>query len=251
MKNILIFCLCFSSIILARNVEVSNSPLKPSNFNLPEDKQIRGRSNEKIDDLNINKFYLNIDSQKVKEVQTKDKSNKHLLDKFDNITINQKPVVKSITSQDAISIHPYFTTTILLPKGSIISFARGKRFEKILFDQNMLTVDVDNSFDRGNLVIVYSEKNQNKILNLMVKRFDKSEIKKEVLNTVYSYKNYKPLTDVEVIQAYIKEYNSFPMKKFNYLYVADVVYRIVLDNEYGNVFVNGNKYRVDNGLVHK
>ena len=251
MKKIIIISLCITSLLLARSTREDDNPLKPSNFSLTEEKKTRGRSENKLDDLNVNKFYLNIDSNKMKEVQYKDKSNKHVLDKFDNITINQKPVIKSIGSQESISIHPYFTTTILLPKGSVISFARGKRFEKILFDQNMLTVDVDNTFDRGNLVIVYSEKEQNKILNLMIKRFDKKEIKKEILNTVYSFQSLKPLSDVEVIQAYVKEYKKYPSEKFNYLYVADVVYRIVLDNDYGNVFVKGNKYRVDNGLIYK
>lgn len=251
MKKIIILSLCFTALLLARNTRSDDSPLKPSNFSLPEEQKTRNRSAKQLNDLNINKFYLNIDSNKMKEVQKRDKSNKHLLDKFDNITINQKPVIKSITSQESISIHPYFTTTILLPKGSLISFARGKMFDKILFDQNMLTIDVNNDFDRGNLVIVYSEKEQNKILNLMVKRFDKNEIKRDVLNTVYSYQNYTPLTDVEVIQTYVKEYKKYPTEKYNYLYVADVVYRIVLDNDYGNVFVKGNKYRVDNSLVYK
>lgn len=251
MKFIIIICLLSISILALENRKDSSSPLKPGNFSLPEEKPARGGSSKDLDDLNINKFYLNIDPNKMKQVQSKDKSNIHVLDKFDNITINQKPVVKSISSQESIAVHPYFTTTILLPKGSIISFARGKRFEKILYDQNMLTMDVDNDFDRGNLVVVYSEKEQNKILNLMVKRFDKNEIKSEVLNTVYSYKDLPLMSDVEVIQAYIKEYKKYPTDKYNYLYIADTVYRIVKDNDYGNVFVNGNKYRIDNGIVYK
>jgi len=251
LKKIVILCLCISYALLARNTSDSNSPLKPSNFTLPDTEVKRSKKAKKNKDLEVNKFYLNMNSNKLKQVQNKDKRNKHVLDKFDNITINQKPVIKSISSQDTISVHPYFTTTILLPKGSVISFARGKMFDEILHDQNMLTIDVKNNFDRGNLVIVYSEKEQNKILNLMVKRFDKREIKREVLNTVYSYRNFEPLSDMDVIQAYIKEYKKYPNDKFNYLYVADVVYRIVKDNDYGNVFINGNKYRVDNGIVYK
>ncbi len=250
MKKILIFCL-LSISLFALEKGSQTSPLSPSNFSLPEEKSARTKSKENIDDLKINKFYLDINPNKMKQVQKKDKSNTHLLDKFDNISVNQKPVVKSISSQESIAIHPYYTTTILLPKGSVISFARGKMFEKILFDQNMLTIDVANNFDRGNLVIVYSQKEQNKILNLMVKRFDKNEIRSEVLNTVYSYQDIKPMSDIEVIQAYVKEYKKYPTEKYNYLYIADTVYRIVKDNDYGNIFVNGNKYRIDNGIVYK
>ncbi|RXI43416.1 hypothetical protein CRU99_07735 [Malaciobacter mytili] len=249
MKRVIYLLICLNILLFARNNNESSSPLKPENFSMPDLKK-SGNKNM-INDLKVNEFYLNIDPQKLKEVQKKDKFNKHLLDKFDNISINQKPVVKSISSQDSISMHPYFTTVILLPKGSVVSFARGKMFEKILHDQNMVTIEIPNNFDRGNLVIVYSEKEQNKVLNIMVKRFDKTDIKKEVLNTVYSYRNTETLSDIEVLQAYVKQNRKYPNNEYNYLYIGDIAYRIVLDNKYGNVFVNGNKYRVENGIVRK
>lgn len=241
---------CIASLYAREGSATTDSPLKPENFSIPETDK-NNRNADKVDDLKVNEFYLNIDSKSLKEVQSKHKENKHLLDGFDNISINQKPVVKSISSTDTIAMHPYFTTTILLPKGSVISYASGKMFNSIKHSQNMLTVDIANDFDRGNLVVVYSEKEQNKILNVLVKKFDKNEIKSEVLNTVYSYVNVPELSNIEVIQAFIKEYGRYPQKKYEYLYVGDMVYRIVTDDKYGDVFVKGKKYRIDRDIVQK
>ena len=251
MKRIVISCLCVSNLLFALNNNNADSPLSPKNFSVPELNKNQNRKNDEIQDLKNNQFYLGLDKNKVKEVQQKDKINKHVLDKFDNISINQKPVVKSISSQDAIALHPYFTTTLLLPKGSVVSYATGKMFQDIKHSQNMVTVDIPNDFDRGNLVIVYTLANKNRVLNVMAKRFDKKEIRREVLNTMYSYRLQPDLSDLEVLQAYVKEYRKYPTKKYSYLYVGDITYRIVQDNTYGTVFFKGKKYRVENGIVGK
>lgn len=247
MKKIALLCL-FCIVLLYSREATSSSPLQPENFTIPE---TNNKSKNSTDDLKINEFYLNIDPKSLKEVQGKHKENKHLLDSFDSVSVNQKPVIKSISSTDTIAMHPYFTTTILLPKGSVISYASGKMFNSIKHAQNMLTVDIANDFDRGNLVIVYSQKEQNKILNILVKKFDKNEIKSEVLNTVYSYVEVLELSNIEILQAFVKEYGRYPEKKHEYLYAGDMVYRIVTDDKYGDVFVKGKKYRIDREIIQK
>ena len=53
------------------------------------------------------------------------------------------------------------------------------------------------------------------------------------------------------MRIYIKENGDFPKDKFSYVNVDGVSYRIVEDDKYGNLFVNGKKYRIDNNTIYK
>lgn len=102
----------------AKNEGVDN-PLNPQNFRpISETEQ---RDGNKAEDLKIKEFYLDIGKEEIKEVQDKDKSLQETFDKFDESILNYKPVSKPMNSIDSIATHPYFTTTFLLPPGSIIS----------------------------------------------------------------------------------------------------------------------------------
>jgi hypothetical protein len=249
-KVCLVVCLFIGSLYAKGYSKGDSGPLSPVNFQNPLEKT-KGQSREKIEDLKINKFYLNMDAQKLKEVQQKDKKNKHALDMFDRVKINQKPAIRSISSHKAISMHPYYITTVLLPLGSKITSAQGKRFKNINFIENVMTIEVNNDFDRGNIVVLYAHNKQNKYLNIMVNRFDLAEIKRDVLDLTYVYRDIQEYTDLEIIQKYQEVYGVLPSKKYSYLYVGDIAYRIVKDVQHGNIFIKGNKYRVDNGIVYK
>lgn len=244
----------FNTILLTGflNAEHLGIPLAPENFkdtktiyypNRPADQQ--PNNNPNVGDVEINKFYLDMDNGEIKGLQKRDKEIKHLLDKFDSVRISQNPLVKSILSQDEIAVHPYFTFTILLPAGSKITLAQGKSLEKISFNENIVLFDVNNDFDRGNLIILYTDKNnKNRILNILVRRFSVDEIQNQELNTVYTYLDQKILKDEEVLEAFYKQYKKSPDKKFNYLYVDDMVYQIVEDEINGNLYVKNKKYRI-------
>lgn len=234
------------------NAEHLGIPLSPINFqetktvyypNRPADQQ--PTNNPEVGDVKVNEFYLNMNGDDIKRLQERDKEIKHLLDKFDSVRINQNPLVKSILSQDEIAVHPYFTFTILLPAGSKITLAQGKSLEKISFNENIVLFDVNNDFDRGNLIILFTDKNnKNKILNILVRRFSIDEIKNQELNTIYTYIDQKILKDEEVLEAFYKQYKKYPDKKFNYLYVDDMVYKIMEDEINGNLYIQNKKYRI-------
>lgn len=240
------------SLLNILNAEHLGIPLAPANFqdtktvyypNKPADQQ--PTNNPNVGDVEINKFYLDMGNGEIKGLQKRDKEIKHLLDKFDSVRINQSPLVKSILSQDEIAVHPYFTFTILLPAGSKISLAQGKSLDKISFNENIVLFDVNNDFDRGNLIILYTDKNnKNKILNILVRRFSVDEIQNQELNTVYTYIDQKILKDEEVLEAFYKQYGKNPDKKYNYLFIDDMVYKIIEDEINGNLYIQNKKYRI-------
>lgn len=245
----LILCLCLINVFARSYGNDNENAIDPKNFIVPMEK---GKiDKEEIEDLKINKFYLEMDKEKLKEVQQTDKKNLHALDQFNDIKINQKPAIRSISSHKAIAMHPYYITTIMLPIGSNITNVQGKRFKKISFVENVMTIEVENSFDRGNIVVLYSLNKQNKYLNIMVNRFDLNEIKKDTLDLTYVFRDIPEWTDLEIIQKYQEIYGTFPNKKYSYLYIGDIAYRIVKDKNNGNIFIKGNKYRVDSGMVYK
>lgn len=228
----------------AKNEGVDN-PLNPQNFRpISETEQ---RDGNKAEDLKIKEFYLDIGKEEIKEVQDKDKGLQETFDKFDESILNYKPVSKPMNSIDSIATHPYFTTTFLLPPGSIISSVDISQEPVTLkYQQNTILLRVKNDFNIANLTAIYSLDGKNYVLNTILKRYDRAKTD-EKLNLVYSYKSVKQRDDFEVLQTYVRTYGHYPNKTYNYILIDDIVYRIIKDNNYGRININGIKYRVDTG----
>ena len=241
---------CMAILVTSGYARKSNDPLTPNTFTEPTKQD---QLEHKIpNDLRIKKFYLNIDPNKVKEVIQKDRRNKELFDRFDKAVINHKPVVKPIDTLDEIAVHPYFTTTILLPPGSIISYASASDSAEVLkYNENVLLFRPKKDFEIANIAILYSLNKKNRVLNIIARRFDPKDPRGDMLNIIYSYKDVPKRSGLEVIEAYVKEYGHLPRRNYNYIYIDGVLYRIVKDDKYGDIMIRGNKYRVSCGVAQK
>lgn len=219
----------------------------PSSTFAPPTPQEEAQNQQTGQDLRIKKFFLDIPKNKdlAKEAIENDKESREILDRFDDVIINSKPEVRAISSQDSILIHPYFTTTILLPSGSVISYVDSSGESEVLkFDQNALMFRPKKSFETANLSILYSKDNQNYAMNILLNRYHRG--KDNQLNLIISYVDKPKLSPLEVLYAYFRENGEYPTKEFSYIRIDDIYYRIVLDDKNGYINIGNKKYRVDN-----
>ncbi|ELU1675911.1 hypothetical protein SBP52_001890, partial [Campylobacter coli] len=234
MKKISFLCLALINILFA-------NPLEPKNFIAPTQQDIQEKkgNTDNLNDLKANEFYLNLDPEKIDSIQKKDNEIREAFDRFSQKEINYKPVIRPIASMDSITLHPYFTFTLLLPQGSVISHIDSSSPMAVLkYENNAVLIRPNSDFKIANLTILYKLKDVNHILNILATFYEKNN-ELDKLNLVYSYSNLKKLDDLEVIQAYIKEFKSLPKNKYSYIQINDISYRIVEDSKYGNVFIKG------------
>lgn len=203
-------------------------------------------------DLRIKKFMLDIPDNKdiAKDAIKRDKETQEILDRFDEATINSQPEIRPMSSQDSVMVHPYFTTTFLLPTGAEISFVDSSIPAEVLkFDQNTLMFRPKKDFEIANLSVLYSIEKQNYVMNLILSRYERS--KDNALNLVISYVNKPKREPHEVIYEFFRQYGKYPTDEFSYIHIDDILYRIVLDDDRGYIHINGRKYRVDNQKIYK
>lgn len=242
--------LCSLLCALVINEALAN-PLEPKNFIAPSTRELNTNNNQNLEDLRANEFYLNLNQKEIEAVQKKDDEIREAFDRFSQKEINYKPVIRPIASMDTISLHPYFTFSLLLPAGSIINHIDSSTPMAVLkFENNALLVRPNADFKIANLTILYKLNEKNHILNILAHFYEKNE-ELDKLNLVYAYVEDKKLDGLEVINAYIKENGSLPKQKYSYIQINDVSYRIVEDDKYGSIFIKGKKYRVDNNTIYK
>ncbi|TEY00711.1 hypothetical protein [Campylobacter sp. US33a] len=244
MRKILL-AICVTSYLFCAE---ANNPLAPQNFIQP--KAIEQNQNKDLNDLKTNEFYLNMDVNDIRNIQSRDKELKDALYQFSQKEINYKPVIRPISSMDTIQLHPYFTHSILLPEGAVISYVDSSVEMAILkYENNMLMLRPKSNFDIANLAIVYKLDEKNQILNILAERYSVRDGEK--LNQVITYKNIEKRDPLYVIQAYRMQNGKLPDKKYNYIKIDGIDYRIVEDNQYGNISIENKNYRVDNNVIYK
>lgn len=250
MRKIVLVSALAAMTLFAANDKDAN-PLSPQNFR-PLNEMENLNDNGVTNDLKIKKFYLDIDKDEVKEVQKRDKDLKEIFDEFDESIVNYKPFVKPISTVDKITTHPYFTTTILLPAGSVISSV-DMSIEPITlkYEQNTILLRVKSDFRIANLTAIYSLDKKNYVANFLIERYDRANTD-EKLNLVLDYKNIKRLDDFEVVQIYRDTYHKDPTEKYNYIEIDGIFYRIIREDrriasEDGYIFIQNKPYRIDVG----
>lgn len=240
----------FSFVLLCCIGFVSADPLQPQNFKPLSEVEIAQQKKGSINDLEIKKFYLDIDPNEIKDVQKKDRELKETFDRFDDALVNYKPIIRPISTMDQVMAHPYFTTTLLLPKGSEISFVdMSSEMEVLKWDQNTVLLRPKKDFTIANLTIIYSLNNKNYVLNVLVKYYERKHTE-DRLNLVYSYRDVEKKADLEVVKIYAKVYGELPKQQYNYVYIDDILYRIIEDEKFGKVMISGKKFRVDTGTIY-
>jgi hypothetical protein len=244
MKKIVLAAALCSSMLLAVQNNTENEMFSPETLKALNEKEAATKTPE---DLKQNNFYLNINPQDIKRLQEKDKTIQEHLDKFDGAILNYKPVIRPMMTNDEIQVHPYFSTTILLPVGANISYADISITPEILkAEQNTVLIRIKKDFEIGNLTLIYKIGDTNYVMNIMLKRYDRSKTD-EKLSLVYSYEKINKKNDLEVINAFVKTNGKYPNKAINYIWLDGITYRIILDNKNGNVMINNKKYLVDIG----
>ena len=243
-KTLVLICLCCSFLFGA-----DNNPLAPVNFSEPQ-KTGTGNNNTDTTDLEQKKFFLNLNPNEIGQVQKREREVQEAFDGFTQKEINYKPVIRPIASMDTILLHPYFSFSLLLPRGSVISYVDSSLPMAVLkYDQNTLLIRPNSDFKIANITVFYNLKETNYVLNLLATRYEKSNDEK--LNLVFSYSENPKVEPLAVMQTYIKENGDYPKDTYSYINIDGVSYRIVEDSKYGNLFVNGKKYRIDNNTIHK
>lgn len=233
----------------------SVSPLSPSNFTVPDltpRQSADGEKSEKLqlDDLILNNYYLNMTPEEIQSVQKNDKRVKEALYQFSQKEINYKPVIRPIASMDTIMMHPYFTFTLLLPAGSVISYIDSSVEMAVLkHEGNLILIRPKTDFDIANLTIVYKLNDTNRVFSILAERYTIE--RGEKLNSIVSYLDIKKRDGLEVINTFYKQNGAFPSQKYSYIKIDDIDYRIVEDAKYGNISINNKFYRVDNNVIHK
>jgi hypothetical protein len=241
--HIVLFCSLFAA------ANVLSDPLDSNNFRPLSKSEVaqQGAHN----DLEIKKFYLDIDPNEIKNVQQKDRELKETFDRFDDALVNYKPIIRPVSTMDQIMIHPYFTTTILLPKGSVISFVdMSSEMEVLKWDQNTILLRPKKSFTIANFTVIYTLNEKNYVMNILAKYYERKD-SEDRLNLVYSYRDIEKLDDLDVIQIYTKVYGELPKNNYNYIYIDDILYRIIEDSKFGKVMISGKKFRVDTGTIYQ
>lgn len=254
LRFVLFLTLFLSQSLFGAEANEDVSPLSPKNFIIPDlnptpDKDGKEKEVE-VEDLKTNYLYLNMTPEELAAVQKKDKIVKDALYQFSQKEINYKPVIRPIASMDTITLHPYFTFTLLLPAGSVISYIDSSVAMAVLrHEGNLILIRPKSDFDIANLTIVYKLNDTNRVLSILGERY--SVETGEKLNSIVSYVDKVKREPLEVINTFYRQNGKFPSDKYSYIKIDDIDYRIVQDDKYGNISVNNKLYRVDNNVIFK
>ena len=241
-KIVLAAALC-SSFAFGVGGDDNSSIFKPETL-----KALNEQEAQKVpEDLAKNNFYLNINPKDIKELQEKDKTIKEHLDKFDGAILNYKPVIRPMMTNDEIQVHPYFSTTVLLPVGAKISYTDISIEPQVIkAEQNTILFRMKKDFEVGNLTVLYKIGEENYVLNIMLKRYDRS-LTDEKLSLVYSYQKLNVKSDLEVMSEYVRTYGKYPTEKVSYVWLDGITYRLIEDKNNGTLMFKDKKYLVDIG----
>jgi hypothetical protein len=226
-------------------------PLSPQNFKPLTDVEVAQQQQQgtNSNEFAIKKFYLDINPNEIKNVQQKDKEIRETFDRFDDKLVNYKPIIRPIMSMDTVYVHPYVATTLLLPAGSEISHVDTSiTLATLKWQQNTIIFRPHSDFETATLTVIYSLDGKNYVFSIVAKRYEKGEDEK--LNIIYAYRDVKTLDSLEVIDIFAKVYGHLPNDDYNYIYIDDILYRIVKDEKFGTVMIDRKKYRVETGTIY-
>jgi len=207
------------------------------------------------------RFKMSLKEKEFEEVKDKLDNFKMIMNSTIGMEILQKPVFKNIKTIDTLYFHPSYQTTIILPEGSKISYAKPsfKITQKITFSENVLNVQPDKSFLNGNIIIYYSRNKKNYHLNIIAKNYTTAkcsvDAKREIFlcadssfGIVYQYQDNMLADDTDVFFAYVDlvggNLDKIKKRGFSSVQYGGKIYYIILDNKFGTLFYHGDKYRI-------
>lgn len=220
--------------------------------------EIQGKGGEK-GDLNLNKAYLDLFYMKddVRRIRGKSEVIDKELDGTGFFSESFKPLEKIVQTVDKIYLHPKRSVTVMLPAGSEITHLTPTFSAKFIeYDEtrpsNIFTVLSMPSFVSGDVTVYYSIRGKSYIMKLICEKYAQTNDTTQSYYSVIAYKEAPVYEPFDVMEAYKKEYGSYPIRKYSFITLNGMVFKIIEDRDYGSLSVpNGKKYRVEAQINQK
>lgn len=205
-----------------------------------------------------NRFELNIDKEVVENQMRSIEKTEQILDGTLDLSVLQKPLIKTMKTIDTIYLHPSFITTLVFPPEVTITQALSS-FNTAVISHSQNTLILQPSIDarNGNIILSISDGNKNSVIQIFVKQyFRDASCKKsdnqyrcsnDFLATTIKYIREENLSvdkKLSVIDEYFKLNNIRHLrleKNLDYVQIEinKMTYYIIRDDEFGEIFKDG------------
>lgn len=219
-----------------------------------------------VDETSKNNFEMNADETIFqKTINDTDRYNKMLSETL-SLEYLMTPEVRPFKSMDTIYIHPNHITTIVLPEDVELKTAKSS-FPTELFElnENSILIKPSRAFNTGNIVITATNKKENYLFNILVRKiensivsfdndYNKYLIENNYLSLVYKYERKQIEGKYEILQKYLKLNNikSYDLDvlfekegDYDMLISKGITYYIIRDDRFGYINYGDVNFRVD------
>lgn len=204
-------------------------------------------------DLNLNKAYLELfyNKEDIRRIRSKSEIIDKELEGVAGFSESYKPLEKNIQTVDKIYLHPKRSVTVMLPKGAMITRITPTFDTKFIeYDEanptNLFTILSMPAFVSGDLTVYYTLNDQKYVMKLVCEKYSQNEDTFKTYHAVIAYRQAKILPPFDVLEAYRKEYGSYPGNQYSFVSIDGVAYKIIEDALYGALTApNGKKYRIE------
>ena len=214
------------------------------------------------------KFILSMDKEIVKEVSNnKDYFHRAMAKTYD-MDMLMKPIRKPFHSIDKIYISSEFTTTLIFPsRYSVVSNFASVPLKTNTHYANAVTVQAGRDFVEGNIVVTLTDKTQNKLAVVMLRRYipgmenDASEygIKyantKQFVSSIITYRDLPKAEDDVLIEAMYDLYGDsvkYVFKRdcdFETFMYDGIQFYAMRDDKFGEIEFDGINFRISNKYI--
>lgn len=213
------------------------------------------------------RFKLGLSNNKVREIRKNLEKHSEIMEGTLDISILQKPLIKTLKTVDTLYLHPTFISTVLLPKQLTIADCLPS-FETTTFSysQNVLRIQPSKNAKTGNLSLSVTDGKKNYVMNIFVKKYFKEDkcinngtnyvCADDVLSTIIKYVPSRKLnidSKLQIMEEYLKLTKKTKISiKNNLDYVTlekgNETFYIVRDDEFGDIFRNGIAFTIKNAI---
>lgn len=217
--------------------------------------------NEKSDkaDLKVNRAYLDL-IKNVNEIRSLRKQSDTIINELDGtaeMAESFQPISKAVKTIDTLYLHPKRSVTVMLPNEAKITHVTPTFDSKFLeYDEmhpsNVFTLLSMPSFSSGDLTVYYSIGDKNFVMKLICKKYAQKSDDMQMFHPVVAYVTPKEKSAFEVMEIYKKEFGSYPIRKYSFVTIEGVAYKIIEDQNYGTLTTPaGRKYRIETQVVQR
>lgn len=270
LKINLVTALLFVTSLYAEKTITLKYPIKELPANYESSNNSYSNSNNK--DNNIvsetlkNNFEMNSDETIFqKTINDRDKYNK-MLNETLNLDYMMDVSTRPFKTIDTLYVHPNHITTIVLPEDLELKTGKSS-FKTDLFElnENSILIKPNRDFSTGNIVITATNKKENYIMNIILKKIEKSIvsfdsdynkylIEDNYLSLIYKYERKNIVDKFEILQKYIKLNKISPNDlerifsvegSYDMMMFDGITYYIIRDERLGTLNYADINFRID------